>query len=50
MDNKVLLAAQKDPDEYRSLVVRVAGYSAIFVELSVKAQNSIIDRYEADLA
>lgn len=50
VDNKVLLAAQKDPDEYRSLVVRVAGYSAIFVELSVKAQNSIIDRYEADLA
>ena len=50
VDNKVLLAAQKDPDEYRSLVVRVAGYSAIFVELSVKAQNSIIDRYDADLA
>lgn len=50
VDNKVLLAAQKDPDEYRSLVVRVAGYSAIFVELSVKAQNSIIERYEADLA
>ena len=49
VDNSVLLAAQKDPDSYRSLVVRVAGYSAIFVELSVKAQNSIIERYAADL-
>lgn len=50
VDNQVLLSAQKSPDEYRSLVVRVAGYSAIFVELSVKAQNSIIERFEADLA
>ena len=50
VDNRVLLAAQENPDEYRSLVVRVAGYSAIFVELSLKAQNSIIERYEADLA
>lgn len=50
VDNQVLLAAQKNPDEYRSLVVRVAGYSAIFVELSVKAQDSIIQRYQADLA
>lgn len=49
VDNSVLLAAQKDPDSYRGLVVRVAGYSAIFVELSVKAQNSIIERYAADL-
>lgn len=50
VDNETLLRAQQFPDEYRSLVVRVAGYSAIFVELSVKAQNSIIARYEADLA
>lgn len=49
VDNAVLLAAQKDPDSYRGLVVRVAGYSAIFVELSVKAQNSIIERYAANL-
>lgn len=49
VDNKELIAAQKDPDSYRGLVVRVAGYSAIFVELSVKAQNSIIERYAADL-
>jgi len=49
VDNKVLLAAQKDPDSYRGLVVRVAGYSAIFVELSMKAQTSIIERYAANL-
>jgi formate C-acetyltransferase len=45
IDNETLRKAQERPDEYRSLVVRVAGYSAIFVELSLKAQNSIIARY-----
>ena len=49
VDNAVLLAAQANPDEYRGLVVRVAGYSAIFVDLSLKAQNSIIERYAGDL-
>ncbi len=49
VDNETLLKAQQYPDEYRSLVVRVAGYSAIFVELSLKAQNSIIARYEANI-
>jgi formate C-acetyltransferase len=49
IDNDTLRAAQRNPGEYRDLVVRVAGYSAIFVELSAKAQNSIIDRYAADL-
>ncbi|MGE4484807.1 MAG: formate C-acetyltransferase/glycerol dehydratase family glycyl radical enzyme [Oscillospiraceae bacterium] len=49
VDNDVLLAAQRDPDSYRGLVVRVAGYSAIFVELSVKAQNSIIERNAVSL-
>lgn len=49
VDNEVLLAAQANPDEYRGLVVRVAGYSAIFVDLSLKAQNSIIERYAGEL-
>jgi formate C-acetyltransferase len=49
VDNETLRKAQESPDEYRSLVVRVAGYSAIFTELSLKAQNSIIRRYEAGL-
>ncbi len=50
VDNETLRKAQESPDDYRSLVVRVAGYSAIFVELSLKAQNSIIARYEGNLA
>jgi ferredoxin len=39
-----LLAAQRDPDEYRGMVVRVAGYSAFFVELSREVQDEIISR------
>lgn len=49
VDNEVLRKAQQNPNEYKGLVVRVAGYSAIFVELSLKAQNSIIQRYTARL-
>ncbi len=47
--NEVLKDAIKNPENYKGLVVRVAGYSAIFVELSEKAQKSIIDRSEASL-
>lgn len=39
-----LLAAQKNPEKYRNLVVRVAGYSAFFVELDQDIQNEIISR------
>ena len=39
-----LLEAQKDPNKYRSLVVRVAGYSAFFVELDKDIQDEIISR------
>ena len=39
-------AAQEDPDSYRDLVVRIAGYSAYFVELSERMQNDIISRTE----
>lgn len=49
IDNKDLLEAQKHPENYRGLVVRVAGYSAIFVELSKKAQDSVIARNAAAL-
>lgn len=38
--------AQKDPDKYRNLVVRVAGYCAYFTDLSEKLQDEIIDRTE----
>lgn len=46
VNKETLLAAQKDPDKYRSLLVRVAGYSAYFVDLSPDLQNDIIARTE----
>ena len=46
INRETLLAAQKDPDSYRSLLVRVAGYSAYFVELSPDLQRDIIERTE----
>jgi len=39
-----LLAAQKDPDAYRNLTIRVAGYTAYFTELAQDLQNEIIAR------
>ncbi|NLX64217.1 MAG: glycyl radical protein [Clostridiaceae bacterium] len=39
-----LIDAQKHPERHRSLVVRVAGYSAFFVELDRDIQNEIIAR------
>jgi formate C-acetyltransferase len=41
-----LREAQKHPEKYRDLVVRVAGYSDYFVDLSVELQNEIIRRTE----
>jgi pyruvate formate-lyase/glycerol dehydratase family glycyl radical enzyme len=41
-----LLAAQKEPEKYRDLVVRIAGYSAYFVDLSPMQQAEIIARTE----
>lgn len=46
INRETLLAAQKDPEKYRNLVVRVAGYSAYFTELSKDLQDEIIDRTE----
>lgn len=39
-----LIRAQQHPDEYRTLVVRVAGYSAFFTALGKSVQDDIIDR------
>ncbi|WP_291325589.1 choline trimethylamine-lyase [Desulfovibrio sp. UCD-KL4C] len=44
LDNDTLLDAQKHPENYRDLVVRVAGYSAFFVELCKDVQDEIISR------
>lgn len=49
VDRETLLAAQKKPEDYRDLVVRVAGYSAFFTTLSPEAQNDIIARTEHDV-
>ncbi|MCL1975921.1 MAG: formate C-acetyltransferase/glycerol dehydratase family glycyl radical enzyme [Firmicutes bacterium] len=44
IDQKKLIAAQKNPERYRGLLVRVAGYTAYFTELGVDVQNEIIAR------
>jgi formate C-acetyltransferase len=49
VDQETLKAAQADPEEYRDLVVRVAGYSTYFVTLSRAMQDEVIDRTSLDL-
>ncbi len=44
VSSDTLMAAQKEPDKYKDLMVRVAGYVARFVELPTKVQDSIITR------
>ena len=39
-----LLEAQKNPDAYRNLIVRVGGYSDYFTNLPKELQNSVIER------
>ena len=46
LNRETLLAAQQDPEKYRSLIVRIAGYSAYFVDLSPAQQPEIINRTE----
>lgn len=43
---ETLLDAQKNPDKYSGLLVRVAGYSAFFVDLNKAIQDDIIARVE----
>jgi pyruvate formate-lyase/glycerol dehydratase family glycyl radical enzyme len=49
VDRKTLLAAKINPENYRDLVVRVAGYSAFFTTLSPDTQDDIIARTEQSL-
>jgi formate C-acetyltransferase len=44
LNRETLLAAQAEPDKYRNLLVRIAGYSAYFTELTQDLQNDIIAR------
>jgi pyruvate formate-lyase/glycerol dehydratase family glycyl radical enzyme len=46
IDKKILMQAMEHPDEYRNLLVRVAGYSDYFVLLSPEIQREIISRTE----
>jgi formate C-acetyltransferase len=44
LNTEILRDAQKNPEKYRDLVVRVAGFSAFFTKLHVGVQNEIIER------
>jgi formate C-acetyltransferase len=49
VDTATLLAAQKCPDDYRDLLVRVAGYSDYFNDLNADIQQEIIERTENEV-
>jgi formate C-acetyltransferase/4-hydroxyphenylacetate decarboxylase large subunit len=46
VDSRMLRDAQEHPERYRDLVVRVAGFSAYWVEMSRALQDQVIDRTE----
>lgn len=46
VSRQTLIDAQKHPENYKGLVVRVAGYSALFTTLSKSLQDDIINRTE----
>ena len=46
VSRETLIDAQKNPEKYKNLVVRVAGYSALFTSLSRSLQDDIINRTE----
>ena len=46
VSRETLIDAQKNPENYKNLVVRVAGYSALFTTLSRSLQDDIINRTE----
>ena len=46
INRTTLEAAQKEPEKYKDLIVRVAGYSAYFTELSPTLQQELIERAE----
>lgn len=46
---ETMLEAQKKPEDYRDLLVRVAGYSTYFTEMSPVLQDDLINRTELSL-
>jgi len=49
IDKKILLDAQEHPENHRDLMVRIAGYSAYFVQLGKPIQDEVIGRMEHQL-
>jgi pyruvate-formate lyase len=50
VETKDMLAAQKEPEKWEDLIVRIAGYSARFISLPKNAQDSIIARTEQQIS
>ena len=48
INRETLIQAQQHPELYKGLIVRIAGYSAYFTELSRDLQNDLIARTEHD--
>ena len=46
VDRQTLIEAQKHPEDYKDLIVRVAGYSDFFRNLDKPLQDEIINRTE----
>ena len=46
VDAQTLRKAQAHPEDYHNLVVRIAGFSAYFVDMTTEMQNDIISRAE----
>ncbi len=49
VDTATLLTAQKHPEEYKDLLVRMAGYSDYFNDMNDDLQQDIIDRTENEM-
>jgi len=49
LDDDTLVEAQNNPEEYRDLMVRIAGYSAFFTPLNRELQNDVIERMKFDM-
>lgn len=49
INQETLLAARREPDDYRNLIVRIAGYSAYFCDLSKDLQDDLIARTGHDV-
>jgi len=44
LSRETLLDARRNPEQHKNLMVRVCGYSAVYVSLSEETQNEILQR------